>query len=262
MNNINKAPAREAVVEFLKLLELQDHIAGSIRQMTAPSQVLGAIVEDVPHAAVVAAERQLDQVESELRGLQPLVEKVAREVDPNDDPYRFVSWASAKKTAQRIIGILDRRPTHDAIFGPRGPSLAANQLHPWVWDAAAGLWEDGHHKQAVLNATIAVEEKVQLKTGSSLSGKDLYGHAFSTNGGSHPRLRFADLAPGTDAWRSAHDGARFLGMGCSQGIRNWAAHSADDVSEQQALEYLAALSVLARWADAAEVDSGASANAA
>lgn len=40
-----------------------------------------------------------------------------------------------------------------------------------------------------------------------------------------------------------------LGMGCAQGIRNPQAHPSDDITEQEALEQLAALSVLARWVD-------------
>ena len=45
----------------------------------------------------------------------------------------------------------------------------------------------------------------------------------------------------------------YLGMGCAQGIRNPRAHPSDDVTEQEALEQLAALTVLARWVDECEV---------
>jgi hypothetical protein len=38
-------------------------------------------------------------------------------------------------------------------------------------------------------------------------------------------------------------------MGCAQGIRNPQAHPSEDITEQEALEQLAALSVLARWVD-------------
>ncbi|MYE68281.1 MAG: hypothetical protein F4236_09205, partial [Acidimicrobiia bacterium] len=48
-------------------------------------------------------------------------------------------------------------------------------------------------------------------------------------------------------WRSAHYGAAHFGRGCAQAIRNLATHRTDDRTEQVALEYLAALSVLARW---------------
>ena len=44
----------------------------------------------------------------------------------------------------------------------------------------------------------------------------------------------------------------YLGMGCAQGIRNPQAHPSDDITEQEALEQLVALSVLARWVDACE----------
>jgi hypothetical protein len=41
--------------------------------------------------------------------------------------------------------------------------------------------------------------------------------------------------------------------GCFAGIRNPASHEhGDDWSEQKALEYLAALSILARWIDECE----------
>ena len=47
--------------------------------------------------------------------------------------------------------------------------------------------------------------------------------------------------------------ARNLGMGCAQGIRNPQAHPSPDITEQEALEQVAALSVLARWVDECDV---------
>lgn len=253
MSTIDAPAARAAVVEFLTLLKRRDELADRVSEMNASSHILGGYFDDVPESAIDSVEHELSQVEQKLNGLQPLIEKIAQELDPDDDAYRFASWYSAEKTAQRIIGILDHRSLHDEIFNPRGPSLAADELHPWVWNAAVDLWEDGHHKEAVLSAAVAVEKHVQLKINSDLSGTKLYGRAFATKGNSDKRLGFVKLSPGTDAWQSAHDGAMYLGMACSQGIRNWAAHSDDKVSEQQALEYLAAFSVLARWAATAEV---------
>ena len=46
-------------------------------------------------------------------------------------------------------------------------------------------------------------------------------------------------------------------MGCAQGIRNPQAHPSSDLTEQEALEQLAALSVLARWVDECEVVNAA-----
>ena len=42
-------------------------------------------------------------------------------------------------------------------------------------------------------------------------------------------------------------------MGCALRIRNLTAHTTDELDEQKALEYLAALSVLAQWVDEATV---------
>jgi hypothetical protein len=64
-----------------------------------------------------------------------------------------------------------------------------------------------------------------------------------------PRLRL----PGDRrkaSWKSQQEGVRFFGAGCFRAIRNPAAHEEDvDWSEQETLEYLAALSALARWVD-------------
>lgn len=60
---------------------------------------------------------------------------------------------------------------------------------------------------------------------------------------------------GSDTFRSVQRGARNLAEGVFTGIRNPLAHEAEvDMPEQQALEYLAALSVLARWVDESSLE--------
>ena len=55
---------------------------------------------------------------------------------------------------------------------------------------------------------------------------------------------------GSSTFKSVQRGARTFAEGVFAGIRNPLAHEADqEMPEQQALEYLAALSVLARWVD-------------
>lgn len=124
--------------------------------------------------------------------------------------------------------------------------MSAEGLHPWVWKAAANLWDDQYYKSAVLEAANAVELRTRREVGvEKFSGRDLYAQAFGIDPQGLPkRLRIVGLDVGTDAWKSAQEGAKFLVMGCSVGIRNWAARSTDkDVPEQEALGYLAALSV-------------------
>ncbi len=192
-------------------------------------------------------------------GRQRLLEKIAEQIDPggNTDSFKkdaFGSWTGAEEAVLRLRGILEFEADHKRILGPQGPSLSAEGLHPWVWKAAANLWDGRHYKQAVLEAANAVELQTRLKIGKeNLSGRDLYAQAFSVDPQGCPERLRIGLEEGTDAWTSAHEGAKFLGMACSAGIRNWAAHPTDkEVTEQEALEYLAAFSVLARWINDAD----------
>ena len=141
--------------------------------------------------------------------------------------------------------------------------MAAGGLHRWVWNAAVDLWDSGHFKEAVRNAAAAVEEQTRLKTDrTDLTGASIFTEAFSLKlpEPGKPRLRFAHIeetagsGDRTQDWKSAHEGASAFGRGCFQGIRNLLAHGTDDLPEQQALEYLAALSVLARWVEGAQLE--------
>jgi hypothetical protein len=54
-------------------------------------------------------------------------------------------------------------------------------------------------------------------------------------------------------WKSRQEGLHLLAQGAFPGIRNVAARTVGEWSEQVALEHLAVLSVVARWADETEV---------
>ena len=205
-------------------------------------------------------------------GMQRLVEGIAREIDPGNvarlaEKDRHGGWSTraARTQTLRLIGILEHDEEFQRILGQFGPTLAANRLHRWVWDAAASLWDGGHYDSAVHAAAKAVERHTQVRIGRlDLDGKALYGQAFSIRVAkpSELRLRFPDINRTEEPkrWTSAHEGAQNLGMGCAQGIRNPQAHPSPDLTEQEALEQLAALSVLARWVDECEavgVDEGA-----
>lgn len=139
---------------------------------------------------------------------------------------------------------------------PELPGLDPGALHPWVVDAAARLWQDGHQRQAVQAAASAVENWLRVKTGVHQgSVASLAASAFSSSDPTPdaPRLRFAGFdPPGSDAWKSAHDGAGAFGRGCFLRIRNLYTHH-DTESGQEDLEALAALSLLARWVESAEI---------
>ena len=251
MNLSNVELAKETVAEFLRLLDLNLTIYG-----------LGPL-----QGQSTAARRERAQADSthrQLLHLHSLVEDIAEAVDPDEPKDRFKPtspywvWEGSQTSTMRLAGILDQQETREALFEPTGPRLQADRLHRWVWDAAKNLWDDGHYGPAVHDSTKAVERHTQIKLNRlDLDGKDLYAQAFSTKDPEvgAPRLRFTEIdkTKQLKRWTSAHEGAQYLGMGCAQGIRNPQAHGTDDLDEQEALEELAALSVLARWVELSEL---------
>jgi hypothetical protein len=138
----------------------------------------------------------------------------------------------------------------------QAPAVDLAGLHPWVSGTATSLWDIGNHRQAVAEAARTVE--VQLKAKLELAdgtGSRLVSDAFSKEPPKpgRPRLRFPRFQEDTQPWRDAHIGAGSFGQGCYMRIRNLLAHG-EETSPQEALESLAALSLLARWIDDAVVD--------
>ena len=200
-----------------------------------------------------------------LNELQPWVVRIARRIDPEnvadlEAKSQSGSWrlGLAHTQTMRLMGLVKYEADYRRMLD-EGPTLAADRLHAWVWSAAVNLWDDGHYEPAVHEAAKAVELHTQLKVSRrDLHGKDLYSQAFSVKDPTErmSRLRFLhiDRNERPDDWISAHQGAQRFGMGCAQGIRNPQAHPSDDLTEQEALEQLAALSVLARWVEQCRPD--------
>jgi hypothetical protein len=168
-------------------------------------------------------------------------------------------WFTARAAMVQLLGLASSQDELQAILGPSGPSIVAARLHPWVWRAAVTLWDDGHYRAALQAAGLQVDTELQAKLGRcDTSGADLVTQAFTTDApaAGRPRLRFAGFVEPSETFTSKHEGAMAFGRGCMQAIRNIATHLGDEPDEQDALEQLAALSVLARWIDSASVLEG------
>jgi Protein of unknown function (Hypoth_ymh) len=167
-------------------------------------------------------------------------------------------WSGVVKPwALRAIGIHTLGVEAAEQLRPDSPDLAADQLHPWVWDAAAPLWYAGSRQEAVHAAARSVNARLVQKRGHhDKSEAALCREFFSSDppAPGRPRLRFPDYA--SDLTRlSRQRGAMDFGAGCFEGIRNPAAHEHDlDLPEQVALEQLAAFSLLARWIEECTVE--------
>lgn len=199
---------------------------------------------------------------NELHRTEPTIRKILQALDPaladGVNVSAFAGEALARRQVQRGLGILNDMDDWDVRLVPDAPALLADRLHPWVWESAVQLWAADARQDAVLAASRTVNRRMQQKLGRhDVSDTDLCMQSFDLKDPTEgkPRLRI----PGdrtTPTWRARQEGAKYFGAGVFQAIRNVAAHE-DTVtwSEQEALEFLASLSVFARWVDECVVEA-------
>ena len=154
----------------------------------------------------------------------------------------------------RLVSGQPVRKSRDAS----APAPKLDELHPMVWAAAQPQWKAGHLHDAVMAASKAVNAMLESKVGrSDVSEVKLVTEAFSEKPptDSARRLRFPDI-DGEQTRASVMAGVLSFGVGCFKAIRNPLGHLLDDqhdITEQEALEQLAAWSLFARWIDQATV---------
>jgi uncharacterized protein (TIGR02391 family) len=162
---------------------------------------------------------------------------------------------SALDWAARAIGVIQTKTELDRRLAPAGPRLRAADLHPLIWQSAAKIWADGHYRAAVQGATAFLNTYVQeLVDRRDLSDAGLMQQVFSSDRPKEgqPRLRWPG-DPSALTVKSMNDGLRNFALGVFLAIRNPVTHDKTELPEQDALEQLAALSLLARWIDGCQV---------
>lgn len=177
----------------------------------------------------------------------------------NGSIYEITYWTrDVKPWVLRAIEVPTRGAEAKERMKPDSPDLVADQLHPWVWQAAAALRFARSRQEAVHAAARSENARLQQRLSRyETSETCLRLEAFSLDAPAAGRqhLRF----PGdrtSDTWRSRQQGGMHVGAGCFSGIRNPAAHEDGLVlTEQVALEQLAAFSLLARWIDECTVET-------
>jgi len=202
------------------------------------------------------------QQERTVNEMLPLIEKIGAALDDrlakrvrSHDHYGW-THASQLTACEEMVGILRRVDHETAIFEPRGPRLDAKSLHPWVWDGAQSLWRSGHFREAVRAASVMVNAEAQSRLGTrDVSETALFQMAFSADPptASKPRLRLPEDDGGKTA-TSVRRGMMAFAEGCYAAIRNPVSHDPlAELPEHEALEQLAAFSILARWVERAKV---------
>lgn len=168
----------------------------------------------------------------------------------------FVELQSGADLSRRALGVLKTSSeTKQHISGTSAPTMAADSLHPLIWNAASTLWLDGHHGAAVQRAATFLNAHVQDLTGRrDVSDSGLMAQVFSGNEpeAGKPRLRW----PGEDTdltVKAMRTGLLQFGQGCFMAIRNPVTHSTTKAVVQESLEQLSVLSTLARWIDGCQL---------
>ncbi|MHA3724157.1 TIGR02391 family protein [Leucobacter sp. HY1910] len=167
-------------------------------------------------------------------------------------------WAKHRDLALRVRGIADREDEVRRNLGDNSPQISASNLHPWIWEGARSLWQSGHFREAIEGSIRKLNAETQNKLDRrDLGEEDLFKQAYSDDPARPRAARLRRMQnDGSKTFKSVQRGARNLAEGVFAGIRNPLAHEADvDMPEQQALEYLAALSVLARWVDESSLET-------
>ncbi|MEU9305582.1 TIGR02391 family protein [Streptomyces sp. NPDC048269] len=242
--SIDIAWARAELDHFLELTELRslNHSPGDIAVFSPRKTTSGAEKDIVASAQVV--EQILDRVLPRWREEVPGNSRVNR-------------WYQHREAAHRAVVVLDRDAEVRQRLGDDAPQVSAATMHPWAWEGARPLWQSGHFREAVTAAARKINAEAQNKLGrKDISETNLFKQAFSQDlpKPGQPRLRLRD-DDGSDTYRNVHRGAMAFAEGCYAAIRNPNSHEdgLPELPEHQALEQLAAFSVLARWVDGATV---------
>jgi len=192
--------------------------------------------------------------------VRPILDALYPEWREENDTSSYFEFQSQRDACQKLLArIKSHQDIASLLSGiDAAPQLSAGVMHDLVWQAASAQWSTGHLHEAVLAASKAVNSMEQTKVDRrDLSDVKLVQEAFSKNDPEpdRPRLRFPNIDD-EQTRESMRQGVMSFGAGCFQAIRNPVGHLPNEqheLSEQQALERLAALSLFARWIDEADI---------
>jgi hypothetical protein len=179
------------------------------------------------------------------------------------NPKALISPQDIRTTAATIKGRLGALIADaEAERGSDLPAFAPAQLHPVVWSAAAAHWTVHQYRVAVREAA----EGLTLHWKSVLNREDVDDTVFwqqtlsaGEPGAGRPKLVWPGdhEAKTTKSMRGGLEplakALANLATGLNLTVRNVATHTRDELSEQEAMERLAAYSYLARLLDQCEV---------
>lgn len=181
-----------------------------------------------------------------------------RDLHDVDAAYEFGQIRDAAISALEGLRREDEIAAH---LDPPAPALSVETLHPWVWEPAKTHWRDPHYRVAVREAATGLDLRLQdFVERRDVSGKDLVNQCLGKGGPQpgKPKLRVPDQG-NDDTTKSVQEGLLALGQACFLLTRNRVTHQLDDMSEAEALEHLAMLSLFARTVQTCTVETASEA---
>ncbi len=244
---------RQALEELLKLYVFNDWLARGMAPAVFPRDGISTQRLSKAHAKVSRAAGRASAAPP-LTGMYINVQG-AGPVDPIatwesiTEPKPLLEPNNVLGACDQMLGRLEAMTIKAQAEAP--PTIGAAAMHPLIWGAARGLWRDGHFRAAVAAAADSLVTSVKSRTKrNDVAETTLWTDTFSAQSAipGKPRLRWPGDAADRDVI-NMNSGLRHFAPGVQMTIRNPAAHGLGEMSEQEALERLAALSLLARWVE-------------
>jgi uncharacterized protein (TIGR02391 family) len=120
-------------------------------------------------------------------------------------------------------------------------------LHPVIGEAASKLYLDGHYASAIVGAVNSLNNLVRKRSGSTLDGMPLMQKVFSPNA---PTLQFNPMSDQND--KDEQQGFMMMFAGAVAALRDPRANKLIKDDPEQALEFIAFVSLLAKLLDGAK----------
>lgn len=178
-------------------------------------------------------------------------------------PKAIVSPHDIRATAATVKGRLRQMIDQAAAEDASGvPAFAPSRLHSLIWSAAADHWTTHHYRVAVAEAAEALTSHWKTKLGRPDVDATPFWQQTLSDGAptpGRPKLVWPDQSD-SKAAKSMRGGLPSfakvlagLSVGLNLTVRNPAAHGREEITEQEAMERLAAYSLLAGFLDQCEI---------
>lgn len=181
------------------------------------------------------------------------------------NPKAFLSPQDVRTTAATVRGRLDALLADaEAAQTEDLPAFSPALMHPVVWSGAAAHWTSHQYRVAVREAAEGLTVHWKQRLGRNDVDDTVFWQQTLSPGDpelGRPKLRWPG-DPGDKTTKSMRGGVEpltkslnNLATGLNLTVRNVTTHTRDELSEQEAMERLAAYSYLARLLDRCDVET-------